>query len=130
MLEEREDGFSREAVVFSVQKRSDSSAYKQLRRSKPKSGEHQAFAVTGGVRITPDAMDLVTAVESQADHRAAVEMAARAAEVIRVGELATAAVAPRPQSPGGGACWVCKNNHHYVRACPKQIYQGCGERGY
>ena len=102
MLEEREDGFSREAVVFSVQKRSDPSVYKQLRRSKSKSGEDQAFAVTGGVRITPDAMDLVTAVESQADHRAAVEMAARAAEVPRVGELATAAVAPRPQSPGGG----------------------------
>ena len=48
MLEEREDRFSREAVVFSVQKRSDSSVYKQLRRSKPKSGEDQAFAVTGG----------------------------------------------------------------------------------
>ena len=30
MLEEREEGFSREAVVSSVQKRFDSSAYKQL----------------------------------------------------------------------------------------------------
>ena len=30
MLEEREDGFSRETVVFSVQKRFESSAYKQL----------------------------------------------------------------------------------------------------
>ena len=48
MLEEREDGFSREAVVFSVQKRFESSAYKQLRRSKPKSAEDQAFAVTSG----------------------------------------------------------------------------------
>ena len=55
-----------------------------------------------GVRITPDAVDLVTAVEIQADHRAAAEMAARAAEVPRVGELAAAAVAPRPRSPGGG----------------------------
>ena len=36
MLDEREDGFSREAVVSSVQKRYESSAYKQLlRRSKP-----------------------------------------------------------------------------------------------
>ena len=49
--------------------------------------------------------------ESQADYRAAVEMAAavgtakmtaRTADVSRVGELAAAAVAPRPRSPGGG----------------------------
>ena len=33
MLEEIEDGFSREAVISSVQKRFDSSTYKQLRRS-------------------------------------------------------------------------------------------------
>ena len=46
MLEEREDGFSREAVVLSVQKRFESFVHKQLRRSKPKSAEAQAFAVT------------------------------------------------------------------------------------
>ena len=34
MLEEREDGLPREAVVSSVQKRFGSFAYKQLRRSK------------------------------------------------------------------------------------------------
>ena len=55
-----------------------------------------------GVRITPDAVDLVTAVESQAGHRAVAETVARTAEVLRVGELAAAAVAPRPRSPGGG----------------------------
>ena len=53
MLEEREDGFSREAVVSSVQKPFDSFAYKQLRRSKSKSGEDQAFAVTGGGKNHP-----------------------------------------------------------------------------
>ena len=54
MLDEREDGFSREAVVSSVQKRYESSAYKQvLRRSKPKSGEDQAFAVTGAGKNHP-----------------------------------------------------------------------------
>ena len=52
-LEEGEDGFSCEAVVSSVQKRFGSSAYKQLRRSKPKSGEDQAFAVTGGDIVHP-----------------------------------------------------------------------------
>ena len=53
MLEEREDGFSCEAIVSSVQKRFESSAYKQLRRSKPKSGEDQAFTVTGGGKDRP-----------------------------------------------------------------------------
>ena len=53
MLEERENGFSREAVVSSVQKCFDSFAYKQLRRSKSKSGEDQAFAVTGGGKNHP-----------------------------------------------------------------------------
>ena len=53
MLEEREDGFSRGAVVSSVQKRFDSSAYKQLRRSKPKSGDDQAFAITGEGKNPP-----------------------------------------------------------------------------
>ena len=53
VLEEREDGFSLEAVVSSVQKRFEASAYKQLRRSKPKSGEDQAFAVTGGGKNHP-----------------------------------------------------------------------------
>ena len=102
MLGEREDGFSGEAVVSLVQKRSDSSTYKQLRRSKSKLGEDQASAVTGGGKNTPDAVDLATAVESQVDHRSAVETAARAAEVPRVEELAAAAVAPRPRSPRRG----------------------------
>ena len=53
MLGEREDGFSGEAVVSLVQKRFDSSAYKQLRRSKSKLGEDQAFAVTGGGKNRP-----------------------------------------------------------------------------
>ena len=53
MLEGSEDEFSREAVVSSVQKRFDSFAYKQLRRSKPKSGEDQAFAVIGGGKNHP-----------------------------------------------------------------------------
>ena len=124
MLEEREDGLSREAVVFSVQKRSDSSVYKQLRRSKPKSGEDQAFAVTGGVKITTDAVDLVTAVESQADNGAAVEMAARVAEVSGVGELAAAGVAPRPRSPGGGRAGCARTTSITFVTAPNRFARG------
>ena len=53
MLEKKEGGFSREAVVSSVQKRFKSSAYKQLRRIKPKLAKNQAFAVTGGGKDHP-----------------------------------------------------------------------------
>ena len=54
MLEGIEDGFSREAIISSVQKKQfDSSTYKQLCRSKPKSAEDQAFAVTGGDKNHP-----------------------------------------------------------------------------
>ena len=91
-----------------MQKRFESSVNKQLRRSQPTLGENQVFEVTGAV-------DLVTTVESQEDHRAVVDMAvvvgvaktaARAAEVSGVGELAAAAVAPRPRSPGKGVLGV------------------------
>ena len=110
MLEEREDGFSREAVLSSVKKRFESFAYKQLRCSKPKSGENQAFALTGGSKKYPGCGGSRQAVESQADHRVAVEpavaaraaeMAARVADVSRVGKLAAAGEAPRPRSRGG-----------------------------
>ena len=62
-----------------------------------------------GVRITPAAVDLVTAVESREDYRAAAETVAvagaafaapRVVEVPRLGELAVAALALRPRSLG------------------------------
>ena len=64
--------------------------------------------VQAAAPITPDAVDLVTAIESQVDHRAAAETAARAAEVPQVGELAAAAVAPRPRSLGEGRAWCAR----------------------
>ena len=111
MLEERQDGLCREAVVSSVQMRFGSSAYKQLRHSNPTSGNIKSSWSPAGVRIAPDVVDLATGVESQTAHRAVVEMAAavgaaettaRAAVVSWVGELVAAAVAPRPRSPGEG----------------------------
>ena len=102
MLEEREDGFSREAVVSSVQSGLSRPRTRSCAAASQSQGKIKPSRSPARVRITPDAVDLVTAVESHADHKAAVETAARAAEVSRVGELAAAAVAPRPRSPGGG----------------------------
>ena len=45
-------------------------------------------------------------------------------------ELAAAALAPRPRNPAGRTCWACKSDQHYVRDYPKQICQGCSERGH
>ena len=53
MRKKGEDGFSHEAVVFAVQKRFESSAYKQLHRSKPKSPEDQSFAAINGGKNHP-----------------------------------------------------------------------------
>ena len=75
-------------------------------------------------------MDLVTAVESQADHRAAAETAARVAEVLRVGELAAAVVAPRPRSPAGERAGCARATSITSVTAPKQMCQECGERGH
>ena len=97
MLKERKDGFSRETVIFSVQKRFESSAYKPLRRSKPKSAEYQAFASTGGGSNYPSrGGSRHGSGKSGGSQGGAKAAAVRAAEIFRVGELAAAAVAPRP----------------------------------
>ena len=119
ILEEREGGFSRKPVVSSVQKRFELSAYKQLRRSKPKSGETKPSRSPVGVITTPVAVDLVTAVENQAYCRAVVETAAavgaaktatQAAEDSLMTELAATAVEPRPRSPLGGRAGCARSN--------------------
>ena len=67
-------------------------------------------------------MDLVTAVESQADNGAAVEMAARVAEVSGVGELAAAGVAPR--SPGGGRAGCARTTSIIFVTAPNRFARG------
>ena len=92
-----------------------------------------------GVKLTTDAVDLVTVVESQAGQRAAVETAemvgaaetaARAAEVSRGGGASIGSSSAATAKPGGRTCWVCKSDQHYVRDCPKQICQRCDGRGH
>ena len=79
------------------------------------------------VQITPDAVDLVTAVESHADHRAAKEIAVRAAEVPQVGELAAAVVAPRPRSPEGGRAGCARATSITSVTAPNRSARGVGE---
>ena len=102
MLQEREDGFSREAVVSSVQKRFDSFAYKQLRRSKSKSGEDQAFAVTRGGKNYSGRGGSRQGNRKPGGSQGGRGTATRAAKVPRVGELAAAVVVLRPRSLGEG----------------------------
>ena len=130
MLEEREDGFSREAVLSSVQKRFDTSAYKQLRRSKPKSGEDQAFAVTGVGKNHPGrggSRHVSRKLGESQGGRGNGGLSGRGSSGVGASSSSSSASTAKP---GRRTCWMCKSDQHYVRDCPKQICQGCGERGH
>ena len=137
MLEEREDGVSREAVVSSVQKRFESSAYKKLRRSKPKSAEDQAFAVTGGSKNNPGRGGSRHGSRnpggSQGDYGNGGSDRGRGnsgsgAEVSRAGEPAAAGVAPRPQSPGGGRAGCARATSITFVTAPNKSVRGLARR--
>ena len=130
MLEEREDGFSREAVVSSVQKRFDSFAYKQLRRSKSKSGEDQAFAVTGGGKNRPGRGGSRPGSRKPGGSQGGRGNGGSGGRASSGGGASSSSSSAATAKPGGRTCWVCKSDQHYVRDCPKQICQGCGERGH
>ena len=138
MLEEREDGFSREAVVSSLQKRFELSAYKQLRHSKPKSGEDQAFAVTGGDKNHPGRCGSRHGSRTPGGSQGGRENGASGrghgnggsgGGGFSGGGGSSGSSSAATAKSGGRTCWVCKSNQHYVRDCPKQICQGCGEKG-
>ena len=139
MLEEIEDGFPCEAVISSVQKWFE--LYTRTSSCAAASQSQRKFKLSrspAGVRITPAAVDLVTAVESPADYSAAAEtMAAVGPRKRRLegggtsGRGVSSGSSSTPTAKAGGrTCWVCKSDQHYVRDCPKQICQGCGERGH
>ena len=119
MLEERENKLVCEAVVSSVQKRFESSAYKQLRRSKPKSAEDQAFAVTGGGKNHP----------GRGSGRGRGNGGSSGVG-FSGGEASSGSSSASTAKPGGRTCCVYKSDQHYVRDCSKQICQGCGEKGH
>ena len=139
MLEAREDRFSHEAVVSSVQKRFESSAYQQLHRDKTKSGEYDAFAVTGGGKNHPGRSGSChgsrkpggsqggrgNGGSGKGHGNGGSSRGGFSGEGASSGSSSAAAA-----KPGGRTRWVCESNQHYVRDCPKQVYQGCGERDH
>ena len=137
MLEEREDGFSRETVVSPMQKQFESFAFKQLRRSKPKSGEDQAFAVTGGGKNHPGRGGSRHRSRkpggSQGGRGNGGSSRGRGNGSLRGfsgGGARSGSSSAATAKPGGRTCWVFKSDQRYVSDCPKQICQGCGERGH
>ena len=122
-----------------MQKRFESSAYKQLRRSKPKSGEDQAFAVTGGGNNHPG-----RGGSRQGSRKPGGSLGGRenggngrgrgnggsGGGDFSGGGASSGSSSAATAKPGGRARCVCKSDHHYVRDCPKHICQGFGERGH
>ena len=130
MLEEIEDGFSCEAVVSSVQKRFESSAYKQLPRSKPKLAEDQAFAVTGRGNNHPGRGGSRHGSGKSGGSQGGRGNGGggRGSGGLGGGGFSGGAANGGSSSaatakPGGRTCWVNKSDQHYVRDCPKLICQ-------
>ena len=130
MLEERKGGFSCDAVVSTVQKRFDSSAYKQLRRSKPKSGKDQAFTVTGGGKNHPGRDGSRHGSRKPGRSQGGRGNGGSGGRGCSGGGASSGNSSAATAKPGRRTCWVCKSDHHYFRDCSKQICQGCGERGH
>ena len=127
------------AVVSSVQKRFEASAYKQLRRSKPKSAKDQAFAVNGGGKNYPghggSRHSSGKSGGSQGGRGSSGSGRGRrnggsGGRGFSGGGASRGSSSASVAKLRGRTCLVCKRGQHYVRECPKQISQGCGERGH
>ena len=119
ILEEREDEFSCEAVVFSVQKRFDSFAYKLLRRSKSRSGEDQAFAVTGGGKNHPGRGGPRHGSRKPGGSQGGRGNGGLGGRGSSGGRASSSSSSAATVKPGGNTWCVCKSDQHYVRDCPK-----------
>ena len=113
-----------------MQKRFDSFAYKQLRHSKPKSGEDQAFAVTGGGKNHPGRGGSRYGSRKPGGSQGGHGNGGLGGRGSSGGGTSRGSCSAAIVKPGGRACQVCKSDQHYVRDCPKEICQGCGERGH
>ena len=121
ILEEREYGFSREAVVSLVQKRFEPSAYKQLRRSKLKSGEDQVFAVTGEGKNYPGRVGSRHGSKTPGGAQGGRGNDGSGGGGFSGEEASSCSSNAATAKPWGRTYLVCKSDQHYVRDCPKQI---------
>ena len=124
MLEEIKGGFSREAVGSSMQKRFDSSAYNRLRRSKPKSGEDQAFAVNGGGKNHPRRGGSRHGSREPGGSQGGYGKGGSGGRGSSGGGASSGSSSAATAKPGRRTCWVCKSDHHYVRDCPNRSARG------
>ena len=113
-----------------MQKRFDSFAYKQLRRSKSKSGEDQAFAVTGGGKNHPGRGGFRHGNRKPGGSQGGRGNGDSGGKGSSGGGASSGSSSAATVKPGGRTCWVCQSDQHYVRDCPKQICQGSGEKGH
>ena len=122
-----------------MQKRFESSAYKQLRRSMPKSGEDQAFPVTDGGKNHPG-----RGGSRHGSRKPGGSQGGRGnggsgrgrgnggsgGGGFSGGGTSSGSSSTTNAKPGGRTCCGCKSDQHYVRDYYKQICQGCGKSGH
>ena len=113
-----------------MQKRFDSSTYKQLRRSTPKSGEDQTFAVTAGGKNHPGRGGSRHGSRKPRGSQGGRENGGSDGRGFSGGGASSGSSSAMTAKPGRRTCWVSKSDQHHVRDCPKQICQGFGERGH
>ena len=119
-IQEREDEFSREAVV------SESYEYKQPRCRKSKSVGDQAFAVIGGGKNHPGRSGSRHGSGKSSGSQGGRENGGSGDGGSLGGGASSGSSSASTAKPGGRTCWVCKSDQHYVRDCRKRICQGCG----
>ena len=113
-----------------MQKRFDSFVYKQLRHSKPKSGEDQVFAVTGGGKNHAGRGGSRHGSRKPGGSQGGRGNGDSGGRGSSGGGASSGSIGTATAKPGGRTCLVCKSDQHYVRNYPKQICQGCGEKGH
>ena len=106
-----------------MQKRFDSFVYKQLRHSKPKSGEDQAFAVTGGGKNRPGRDGSRHGSRKPGGSQGGRGNGDSGGRGSSGGGASSGSIGTATAKPGGRTCLVCKSDQHYVRDYPKQICQ-------
>ena len=94
------------------------------------SGEDQAFAVTGGGKNHPGRGGSRPGSRKPGGSHGGRGNGGSGGRGFSGGGASSGSSSAATAKPGGRTCWVCKRDQHYARDCPKQICQGCGERGH